>query len=291
MAGLRAAGGPAVIDLRLAGGRPVLGVCVGMQVLFDGSDEPSGAPQDGLGEWPGSVSRLQAEVVPHMGWSDVAVAAGSRLFAGVESERFYFVHSYAVAVLEDGGAHRRLRRRGAQGHLGGPRWDASSRRSRTAPWRPRSSTLRSPGMQDCPSWRTGSGHCERDEEDREVGRHDPQADLLARRRPRKATPAPSRHDAPAPHHAPDHDASGQAEGRHDGRRGPGNPGGGSLRRRVVASADRPGGGGPRGWWGGYLARPGSPAATPWTQRPSPTQPPAPPRDHPFTAEPRTEDPA
>lgn len=96
MAGLRAADGPAVIDLRLAGGRPVLGVCVGMQVLFDGSDEPSGSPQEGLGEWPGSVSRLQAEVVPHMGWSDVDVAPGSTLFAGVESERFYFVHSYAV---------------------------------------------------------------------------------------------------------------------------------------------------------------------------------------------------
>jgi glutamine amidotransferase len=96
MAGLRAADGPAVIDVRLAGGRPVLGVCVGMQVLFDGSDEPSGSPQEGLGEWPGSVSRLRAEVVPHMGWSDVDVAPGSRLFAGVESERFYFVHSYAV---------------------------------------------------------------------------------------------------------------------------------------------------------------------------------------------------
>jgi glutamine amidotransferase len=96
MAGLRAADGPAVVDLRLSGGRPVLGVCVGMQVLFDGSDEPSGSPQEGLGEWPGSVSRLQADVVPHMGWSDVEVAAGSTLFAGVESERFYFVHSYAV---------------------------------------------------------------------------------------------------------------------------------------------------------------------------------------------------
>lgn len=96
MAGLRAADGPAVIDLRLSDGRPVLGVCVGMQVLFDGSDEPSAAPQEGLGEWPGSVSRLQADVVPHMGWSDVDVAAGSALFAGVESERFYFVHSYAV---------------------------------------------------------------------------------------------------------------------------------------------------------------------------------------------------
>jgi imidazole glycerol-phosphate synthase subunit HisH len=96
MAGLRAADGPAVIDLRLSGGRAVLGVCVGMQVMFDGSDEPSGSPQEGLGEWPGSVSRLQAEVVPHMGWSGVAVPEGSTLFAGVESERFYFVHSYAA---------------------------------------------------------------------------------------------------------------------------------------------------------------------------------------------------
>ncbi len=64
--------------------------------MFDGSDEPSGTPQEGLGEWPGQVARLHADVVPHMGWSDVDVPAGSRLFAGVESERFYFVHSYAV---------------------------------------------------------------------------------------------------------------------------------------------------------------------------------------------------
>ena len=96
MAGLRAADGPAVIDVRLSGGRPVLGVCVGMQVLFDGSDEPTASPQEGLGEWPGSVSRLRAEVVPHMGWSGVEVPDGTSLFAGVESERFYFVHSYAV---------------------------------------------------------------------------------------------------------------------------------------------------------------------------------------------------
>jgi imidazole glycerol-phosphate synthase subunit HisH len=96
MAGLRAADGPLVIETRLAGGRPVLGVCVGMQVLFDGSDEPSGAPQDGLGEWPGTVARLRAPVVPHMGWSTVDPPAGTRLFAGLAAERFYFVHSYAV---------------------------------------------------------------------------------------------------------------------------------------------------------------------------------------------------
>ncbi|WP_270887810.1 imidazole glycerol phosphate synthase subunit HisH [Pedococcus sp. 5OH_020] len=96
MSGLRAADGPLVIDLRLSGGRPVLGVCVGMQVLFDGSEEPSADPQEGLGEWPGTVSRLVADVVPHMGWSEVTPPSGTRLFAGLEGERFYFVHSYAV---------------------------------------------------------------------------------------------------------------------------------------------------------------------------------------------------
>ncbi|MFC8502186.1 imidazole glycerol phosphate synthase subunit HisH [Pedococcus sp. NPDC057267] len=103
MAGLRAADGPRVIESRLAGGRPVLGVCVGMQVLFEGSDEPGGSVADGMGEWPGRVERLKADVVPHMGWSTVEPGAGSRLFAGVEGERFYFVHSYAVQdwVLPD----------------------------------------------------------------------------------------------------------------------------------------------------------------------------------------------
>ncbi len=96
LAGLREADGPRIIDVRLAGGRPVFGVCVGMQVLFDGSTEPAETTYAGLGEWPGLVSRLQAPVVPHMGWSTVDVGAGSRLFAGVEAERFYFVHSYAA---------------------------------------------------------------------------------------------------------------------------------------------------------------------------------------------------
>ena len=95
--GLRAAQGPRIIDVRLAGGRPVLGVCVGMQVLFDGSSEPvAGPPEEGLSQWPGTVERLTADVVPHMGWSSVTAGPGSRLFAGVEDERFYFVHSYAA---------------------------------------------------------------------------------------------------------------------------------------------------------------------------------------------------
>ncbi|MBR7744028.1 imidazole glycerol phosphate synthase subunit HisH [Phycicoccus sp. BSK3Z-2] len=96
MAGLAAADGPRIVERRLSGGRPVLGVCVGMQVMFDGSAEPSGAPVPGLGQWPGTVTRLEAPVVPHMGWSAVEPPAGSRLFAGVEDERFYFVHSYAA---------------------------------------------------------------------------------------------------------------------------------------------------------------------------------------------------
>ena len=78
----------------------MLGVCVGMQVMFEGSTEPSDAPLPGLGEWPGTVSRLVAPVVPHMGWSTVDVPAGSTLFAGVETERFYFVHSYAAHTWE-----------------------------------------------------------------------------------------------------------------------------------------------------------------------------------------------
>jgi len=96
MLGLRAADGPRVIETRLAGGRPVLGVCVGMQVLFDGSQEPSPSPQDGMGEWPGTVSRLSATVVPHMGWTPVEATPDSVLFRGLAAERFYFVHSYAV---------------------------------------------------------------------------------------------------------------------------------------------------------------------------------------------------
>jgi imidazole glycerol-phosphate synthase subunit HisH len=95
MSGLRSVRGPELIGRRLAGGRPVLGICVGMQVLFELGVE-HGVRTTGCGEWPGTVERLQAPVVPHMGWNTVSVAEGSTLFAGVQDERFYFVHSYAV---------------------------------------------------------------------------------------------------------------------------------------------------------------------------------------------------
>lgn len=95
MAGLQAVRGPEVIGRRLAGGRPVLGICVGMQVLFEQGVE-HGVTAAGCGEWPGVVEKLQAPVVPHMGWNTVAADKESRLFAGISEERFYFVHSYGV---------------------------------------------------------------------------------------------------------------------------------------------------------------------------------------------------
>lgn len=95
MEGLRAVKGPEIIGRRLAGGRPVLGICVGMQVLFDLGVE-HGVSTEGCAEWPGTVELLQAPVVPHMGWNTVEVPQESLLFDGVRDERFYFVHSYGV---------------------------------------------------------------------------------------------------------------------------------------------------------------------------------------------------
>jgi imidazole glycerol-phosphate synthase subunit HisH len=100
MEGLRAAGGDKIIDQRLAGGRPVLGICVGMQVLFDLGVE-HGQRTEGCGQWPGTVDRLHADVLPHMGWNTIRPPAGSVLFDGIdEGTRFYFVHSFAVRSWE-----------------------------------------------------------------------------------------------------------------------------------------------------------------------------------------------
>lgn len=104
MAGLVQVGAGDLIGRRLAAGAPVLGVCVGFQVLFAGSTEHSTNPLPGLGRWPGEVQRLRADVVPHMGWSQVHAGAGSSLLAGVDGERFYFVHSYAPSRWEGGRA-------------------------------------------------------------------------------------------------------------------------------------------------------------------------------------------
>lgn len=100
MEGLRAAQGPRIIGQRLAGGRPVLGICVGMQILFESGTE-HGVHTEGCGEWPGEVTRLQAPVLPHMGWNTVELPSGSCMFEGVSADdRFYFVHSYAARSWE-----------------------------------------------------------------------------------------------------------------------------------------------------------------------------------------------
>ena len=97
--GLRKVNGPEVIQRRLAGDRPVLGICVGMQVMFATGDE-HGVRTDGIGQWPGTVERLHAGPLPHMGWNTVTAPYGSAMFAGIENERFYFVHSYGTRAWD-----------------------------------------------------------------------------------------------------------------------------------------------------------------------------------------------
>jgi glutamine amidotransferase len=95
MAALNAARGGELIERRLAGGRKVLGICVGMQVMFDRGVE-RGVETEGLGQWPGVVDELNAPVLPHMGWNTVDAPDDSALFAGLHDERFYFVHSFGA---------------------------------------------------------------------------------------------------------------------------------------------------------------------------------------------------
>jgi imidazole glycerol-phosphate synthase subunit HisH len=92
---LHISGAESIIDQRLSSSRPVLGICVGMQVMFSHGVE-HGIDSEGLGQWPGVVEMLDAPVLPHIGWSKVQPDAATKLFQGVEDERFYFVHSYAA---------------------------------------------------------------------------------------------------------------------------------------------------------------------------------------------------
>ncbi len=102
VAGIDRIGAGPVIAERVAAGRPVLGICVGMQVLFEAGDE-HGVTTKGLGLLPGVVTRLPAPRVPHMGWNTVSAPAGSVLFAGAApEERYYFVHSYAALATDPG---------------------------------------------------------------------------------------------------------------------------------------------------------------------------------------------
>ncbi|WP_415096886.1 imidazole glycerol phosphate synthase subunit HisH [Micropruina sp.] len=100
MDGLVAVGGPAIIRERLAQRRPVLGICVGHQVLF-GHGVEHGLDAVGVGVLPGVVERLTSARLPHMGWNTVDAPAHSTLFSGLAGERFYFVHSYGVRSSDD----------------------------------------------------------------------------------------------------------------------------------------------------------------------------------------------
>ena len=98
MNSLRALDVAGIIDKRLTSGKAVLGICVGMQVLFESGEENGGSA--GFGQWPGVVEKLSAPILPHMGWTQVEADPQSTLFRGLDGERFYFVHSYAVKKWE-----------------------------------------------------------------------------------------------------------------------------------------------------------------------------------------------
>jgi glutamine amidotransferase len=95
MSGVRSVHAESLVRDRLKTRRPVLGICVGMQVLYDAGEE-HGVRTDGIGVLPGEVTRLDAPVLPHMGWNTVEPADDSVLFDGLDGQRFYFVHSYGV---------------------------------------------------------------------------------------------------------------------------------------------------------------------------------------------------
>ena len=97
MQGLRSVNGEAIIRERIAKERPVLGICIGMQILFqEGSEHAENGNHKGVGFWEGEVSRLNAPILPHMGWNSVESDSNSTLLQGVVGESFYFVHSYAA---------------------------------------------------------------------------------------------------------------------------------------------------------------------------------------------------
>ncbi len=99
MQGINKYRGSEIVDKRLAGNRFVLGICVGMQVMFENGLE-HGVKTTGLQQWPGDVTEIKASILPHMGWNNVQVANESKLFKGVETEKFYFVHSFAAKDLD-----------------------------------------------------------------------------------------------------------------------------------------------------------------------------------------------
>ena len=102
MQGLTSVRGDQLVKERINLSRPTIGICVGMQILFAAGVEHG--THHGVGIWPATVEKLEAKILPHMGWNTVDAADGSTLFKGVEGESFYFVHSYAVSAPIAGAA-------------------------------------------------------------------------------------------------------------------------------------------------------------------------------------------
>jgi glutamine amidotransferase len=102
MKGLTSVRGDEIVRARIAANRPTLGICVGMQILFTHGVEHG--EHNGVGIWNATVEKLNAPILPHMGWNTVSPSVGSTLFSGVEDQSFYFVHSYAVR--KSVGAHQ-----------------------------------------------------------------------------------------------------------------------------------------------------------------------------------------
>lgn len=99
MNGLKSVSGDVIARERVALGRPTLGICIGMQILFEsGLEHAENGAHQGVGIWPGMVKKLNAPILPHMGWNTVSTTPGSKIFEGVENESFYFVHSYAASA-------------------------------------------------------------------------------------------------------------------------------------------------------------------------------------------------
>ena len=97
MNGLNAVDGADIVRERFAKERPTLGICIGMQILFSqGTEHSENSAHAGVGIWDGIISKLAAPILPHMGWNTVETNPGSILFKGIETESFYFVHSYAA---------------------------------------------------------------------------------------------------------------------------------------------------------------------------------------------------
>ena len=97
MRGLISVGGDEIVRARVAGQRPTLGICVGMQIFFrDGDEHTNGELHKGVGVWQESISKINAPILPHMGWNTVSITGDSNLFNGLTDQSFYFVHSYAA---------------------------------------------------------------------------------------------------------------------------------------------------------------------------------------------------